>query len=213
MSASHSEGALSYADLLGRIERTEARVGIIGMGYVGLPLAMACLKSGFRTTGFDIDRGKIDALNGGRSYIKHISEDAIAAFQESGKFSASADFSGLAAMDAIVICVPTPLAEDRAPDLGYVVSSTETIAKHLRTGQLVVLESTTYPGTTAEVMRPILEAGGLKSGRDFYLAYSPEREDPGNPTHETASIPKVVGGDGAEGGRDGNPRADEWRTD
>ena len=189
--------APDFAALLGRFEKTTARIGIIGMGYVGLPLAIACLRGGFQTIGFDVDETKIEALNAGRSYIKHISGDSIAIFRAGGKFSSTTDFSGLAAMDAIIICVPTPLAEDRGPDLGYVVSSTETIAKHLRTNQLVILESTTYPGTTAEVMRPILERGGLKSGHDFYLAYSPEREDPGNPTHETKTIPKVVGGDGA----------------
>ena len=186
------------AELLGRFEQATAQIGIIGMGYVGLPLAIAALRSGFKTTGFDVDKSKIEALNGGRSYIKHIAGDSIAGFLADGRFSAATDFTGLAAMDAVIICVPTPLADDRAPDLSYVVSSTETIAEHLRPGQLVVLESTTYPGTTAEVMRPILEGGGLKSGKDFYLAYSPEREDPGNPSYETQTIPKVVGGDGAD---------------
>ena len=186
------------AELLGRFEQTTARVGIIGMGYVGLPLAIATLKAGFRTTGFDVDGAKIEALNSGRSYIKHIPGDTIAEFLRLGDFSATTDFAGLAAMDAVLICVPTPLADDRSPDLSYVVSSTEAIAAHLRPGQLVILESTTYPGTTAEVMRPILEGGGLKSGRDFYLAYSPEREDPGNPAFQTQTIPKVVGGDGAQ---------------
>ncbi|MCH8188861.1 MAG: nucleotide sugar dehydrogenase [Proteobacteria bacterium] len=201
MSVSHRDDAATTADfteLLGRFENTTARVGIIGMGYVGLPLAIASVKCGFPTTGFDVDESKIEALNAGRSYLKHIPKDAIGALQASGKFSITTDFSGLAAMDAIVICVPTPLAEDRGPDLSYVESSAEVIAEHLRPGQLVVLESTTYPGTTAEVMRPILERGGFKSGRDFYLAYSPEREDPGNPNHETKTIPKVVGGDGSD---------------
>lgn len=201
MSESHHDDIATtpeFAELLGRFEQTTARVGIIGMGYVGLPLAIASVNGGFQTTGFDIDEAKIEVLNAGRSYLKHISQDAIAALQAGGKFSITTDFSGLAAMDAIIICVPTPLAENREPDLGYVVSSTETIAKHLRANQLVVLESTTYPGTTAEVMRPILERGGCRSGRDFYLAYSPEREDPGNTTHDTKTIPKVVGGDGPE---------------
>lgn len=187
-----------YPAILARFEKSEAHIGIIGMGYVGLPLAIASMRGGFQITGFDLDETKIAALNAGRSYIKHISGDTLAAYQSTGKFSASADFSRLAVMDALIICVPTPLAEDRGPDLSYVVSSTETIARYLRPGQLVILESTTYPGTTAEVMRPILESGGMKSGRDFYLAYSPEREDPGNPVHETSSIPKVVGGDGPE---------------
>jgi UDP-N-acetyl-D-glucosamine dehydrogenase len=193
-----TEAPAGFAELLGRFEQATARVGIIGMGYVGLPLALASSAGGFTTTGFDVDESKIETLNAGRSYIKHISADSIAAYQASGRFSATTDFSQLAAMDAIIICVPTPLADDRAPDLSYVVSSTETIAGHLRGGQLVILESTTYPGTTAEVMRPILERGGAKSGRDFYLAYSPEREDPGNPIHQTKSIPKVVGGDGRQ---------------
>ncbi len=186
-----------FDELLGRFEKTTAHVGIICMGYVGLTLAIASVNGGFETTGFDVDETKIEALNAGRYYLKHISLNAIEALKASGRFSITTDFSGLAAMDAIVICVPTPLADDRGPDLSYVVSSSEVIAEHLRPGQLVVLESTTYPGTTAEVMRPILERGGLKSGRDFYLAYSPEREDPGNPDHETKTIPKVVGGDGA----------------
>ena len=187
-----------FAELLGRFEQATARIGIIGMGYVGLPLALASLGGGFATTGFDGDATTVETLNAGRSYIKHISGDALARFRADGRFSATTDFSTLAAMDAIIICVPTPLADDRGPDLSYVVSSTETIAKYLRANQLVILESTTYPGTTAEVIRPILERGGAKSGRDFYLAYSPEREDPGNPVHETKNIPKVVGGDGRQ---------------
>ncbi len=166
------------------------------MGYVGLPLALASVRGGFVTTGFDVDDSKIEDLGGGRSYLKHISGESVNAALESGKLAATSDFSALKDMDAILICVPTPLAPGNEPDLSYVISTTEVIAKYLRPGQLVVLESTTYPGTTAEIMKPILEAGGLKSGVDFYLAYSPEREDPGNPTHETSIIPKVVGGDG-----------------
>ena len=187
-----------FAAALGRFEQATARAGIIGMGYVGMPLAIAAVKGGFQITGFDVDHAKIDTWNTGRSYLTHISPADIAILRTKDRFSITADFSGLAAMDAIIICVPTPLAEDRSPDLSYVVSSTEAIAEQLRPGQLVILESTTYPGTTAEVMRPILEGGGLTSGRDFYLAYSPEREDPGNREHQTKSIPKVVGGDGPE---------------
>ncbi len=186
-----------YSGLLDRFDRATARLGIIGMGYVGLPLAIAAVRGGLDTTGFDIDPAKAEILNSGKSYLKHISTEAITELRSRGKFSITADFSALADMDAIVICVPTPLSDDHGPDLSYVVSSTEEIARHLHPGQLVVLESTTYPGTTADVMRPILERGGLKSGRDFFLAYSPEREDPGNPTHRTGTIPKVVGGDGA----------------
>ena len=173
-----------------------ARVGIIGLGYVGLPLAEAFARAGFLVTGFDIDDGKVRLLNEGRTYIKHIPAERIAAIVSEGKFRASADFSDIAAMDAILICVPTPLTRFREPDLKFVVSTGEAIAPHLRPGQLVVLESTTWPGTTAEVLKPILEAGGLQSARDFFLAYSPEREDPGNPDYGTTAIPKVVGGDG-----------------
>jgi len=189
---------LEFNSLQSRFENMTANIGIIGMGYVGLPLALACVKSGFSTTGFDVDETKIKALMGGRSYLKHISGKDIKKVVEGGKLDASADFSRLKEMDAILICVPTPLAPGNKPDLSFVTATTNAIAKYLRPGQLVVLESTTYPGTTREVMRPILEAGGLKSGSDFFLAYSPEREDPGNPTHETSIIPKVVGGDGDE---------------
>ncbi len=173
-----------------------ARVGIIGLGYVGLPLAEAFARAGFSVTGFDIDDGKVRLLNEGRTYIKHIPAERIAAVVGEGKFRASTDFSDIAAMDAILICVPTPLTRFREPDLKFVISTGEAIAPHLRPGQLVVLESTTWPGTTAEVLKPILEAGGLQSGKDFFLGYSPEREDPGNPDYGTTAIAKVVGGDG-----------------
>ncbi len=178
------------------IEGGGARVGVIGMGYVGLPLAIACVEGGLRTTGFDVDGAKIAALNGGHSYLQHIGAEKVAGMLGTGQFDASDDFSALAQMDVIIICVPTPLTGAREPDLSYVIATAEAIAKTLRPGQLVALESTTYPGTTAEVLRPILEAGGLKSGSDFFLVYSPEREDPGNPSHGTKTIPKVVGGDG-----------------
>ena len=190
--------ATGYSELLGRFERKTAKVGIIGLGYVGLPLALACAKCGFATTGFDVDDVKIVTLGQGQSYLKHISDKNIKKAVSSGALAVSGDFTWLADMDAILICVPTPLASEKKPDLSYVTSTTDVIAKNLKTGQLVVLESTTYPGTTAEILRPILEASGLKSGKDFYLAYSPEREDPGNLTHETSIIPKVVGGDGVE---------------
>ena len=190
--------ATGYSALLDRFESKTAKVGIIGLGYVGLPLALACAKCGFTTIGFDVDDAKIVTLGQGKSYLKHISGKNIKKAVGNGALAASGDFSRLADMDAILICVPTPLASENKPDLSYVTSTTDVIAKNLQVGQLVVLESTTYPGTTAEILRPILEAGGLKSGEDFYLAYSPEREDPGNLTHETSIIPKVVGGDGAE---------------
>lgn len=176
--------------------RHDARIGIIGMGYVGLPLAMAFAEKEFETTGFDTDEVKIEALMEGRSYIKHISSSRIARLRKLDRLRATAEFSAIARMDAIIICVPTPLDARREPDLSFVVSTARMIAPHLHRGQLVVLESTTYPGTSSEVLCPILEGTGLKSGTDFFLAYSPEREDPGNPDHPTSSIPKVVGGDG-----------------
>ncbi|MBT3237644.1 MAG: nucleotide sugar dehydrogenase [Rhodospirillaceae bacterium] len=184
--------------LLGRLSDQAAQIGIVGLGYVGLPLAMACEKGGFEVTGFDIDQSKIAALEDGRSYLKTCSDDDIVTARSNNRFHASADFSGLADMDAIILCVPTPLTDNNEPDLSFITSTAATVAKYLRAGQLVVLESTTYPGTTSEVLKPILQAGGLKSGKDFFLAYSPEREDPGNATHGTADIPKVVGGDGTE---------------
>jgi len=190
--------ANGYSDLLERFELKTAKVGIIGLGYVGLPLALACAKCGFTTIGFDVDEAKIATLDQGQSYLKHISSKKIKIAIDSGALDVSGNFGRLMNMDAILICVPTPLASENKPDLSYVTSTADTIAKNLQVGQLIVLESTTYPGTTAEILRPILEAGGLKSNEDFYLAYSPEREDPGNPNHETSIIPKVVGGDGAE---------------
>jgi UDP-N-acetyl-D-glucosamine dehydrogenase len=185
-------------DLGGRIAAKTAKIGIIGLGYVGLPLACLFAEKGFGVTGFDIDPKKIDVLNAGRSYIKHIPAKRIRPLVKAGKLAASDDFAGLRRMDAIVICVPTPLTRFREPDLRFIVATGESIARFLRKGQIVVLESSTYPGTTTEVLKPILERGGLKSGRDFYLAYSPEREDPGNEKFGTAAIPKVIGGDGAK---------------
>ena len=173
-----------------------AKIGVIGLGYVGLPLVKAFNLGGFPVTGFDVDGEKIARLEAGESYIRMIPSSAVREMVDSGRFHATADFAETAAMDAILICVPTPLNPNREPDLSYVERTAEAIAPHLRAGQLIVLESTTYPGTTAELLRPILERGGLKSGRDFFLAYSPEREDPGNPEYETSTIPKVVGGDG-----------------
>ena len=179
-----------------RFRARTARVGVIGLGYVGLPLAEAFALAGFPVTGFDIDEAKIGLLNEGRTYIKHIPDARIAAIVESGNFRATADFEDCADMDAILICVPTPLTRFREPDLQFVVSTGEAIAPHLRGGQLVVLESTTWPGTTTEVLKPVLEAAGLRSGEDFFLAYAPEREDPGNADYGATTIPKVVGGDG-----------------
>ncbi|NOX19766.1 MAG: nucleotide sugar dehydrogenase [Nitrospirae bacterium] len=178
--------------LLSKIKERTANVGIIGLGYVGLPLVIEFSKAGFPVTGFDIDPKKANSLNSGRSYIKHIPSKFIK--QIKNRFQATTDFSKLSDMDCIIICVPTPLNRHREPDLTYVLSTTETIARYLKKGQLIVLESTTYPGTTDEDMRPILEKTGLKAGKDFFLAYSPEREDPNNPDFSTSTIPKVVGG-------------------
>jgi len=181
-------------ELLAKIEDKTARVGILGMGYVGLPLARTFCGAGFRTLGFDIDPHKIQMLNGGKSYIKHIPSRAVKKMRSAGLFSASSQPKDLRTCDALLICVPTPLSKMRDPDMSYVVKTTETVAGQLQRGQLVVLESTTYPGTTRELLKPILEAGGLKAGKDFFLAYSPEREDPGREDFTTETITKVVGG-------------------
>jgi len=177
-----------------RIKDKEALVGVVGLGYVGLPLVKAFLKKGFAVTGFDIDRRKVDMLNQGKSYIKHITAAELRPFLSTKRFAATTEFARLTDMDAVLICVPTPLDDHRNPDLSFVLTTTETIAGHLRKGQLVVLESTTYPGTTDEEMLPILERGGLKAGRDFFLAFSPERENPGDPVYTAENTPKVVGG-------------------
>jgi len=179
--------------LLTRIKNKTATVGIIGLGYVGLPLARAFTAAGIRVLGFDIDPGKIAKLNAGRSYIKQIPDQVIADMRAGG-FEATDRFDRLNEPDAVLVCVPTPLTESREPDLTYVVNSAHAIAAKLRAGQLIVLESTTYPTTTRNVVLPVLERGGLTAGRDFFLAFSPEREDPGNATFSVTSIPKVVGG-------------------
>lgn len=178
-----------------------ARIGVIGLGYVGLPLIRAFISVGFRTLGFDVDQTKVDKLLAGQSYIKHIPSQWIKENISSGHFEPTADMRRLSEADALLICVPTPLNQNRDPDLTYIVSTAQEIAKALRPGQLVVLESTTYPGTTREVVLPILTAGGMKIGKDFLLAFSPEREDPGNPKYSAESIPKVVGGIDPESGR------------
>ena len=175
-----------------------AKVGVIGLGYVGFPLVKTFVEQGFATTGFDTNPVKIDALNQGQSYIRHFSNEAVASMLEKNLFHATSDMAGLAGMDAIIICVPTPLDAHKEPDLQFVVSTAVSIADNLRQGQLISLESTTYPGTCTDILRPILERGGLTSGKDFFLAYSPEREDPGSETHSTGVIPKVVGGDGED---------------
>jgi UDP-N-acetyl-D-glucosamine dehydrogenase len=176
------------------IESKEALLGVIGLGYVGLPLALAFATRGFRVLGFDLDGRKIEQLNLGASYIPHLDADRIRSTVESGRLEATSDFNRLKEPDAIVICVPTPLDIHKEPDMTFIVATAEDIAEQLRPGQLVVLESTTYPGTTDELMRERLESGGLALGEDFFLAFSPEREDPGNPNFTTSTIPKVVGG-------------------
>jgi UDP-N-acetyl-D-glucosamine dehydrogenase len=181
-----------------KIGTQEARIGVIGLGYVGLPLALTATEAGFSVTGFDIDAQKVASLNSGQSYIAHIPPSEVQRAVESERFAAISDFAELQKLDLILVCVPTPLTVQREPDMTYVTSTAEQIAEHIRPGHLVVFESTTYPGTTAGLIRPILERGGLKSGHDFYLAYSPEREDPGNADFSTKRIPKVVGGDGPE---------------
>ena len=182
-----------FASLRDRIEGRTARVGIIGLGYVGLPLARTFAAGGYPVLGFDVDPDKIHKLNHDQSYIAHISTETLRDMREKG-FEATTDFARMSEADVIIICVPTPLTESREPDLTYIVRSAEAIAKTLRPGQLIVLESTTYPGTTRKVVLPILEATGLHVGQDFFLAFSPEREDPGNPNYSTPTIPKVVGG-------------------
>ena len=176
------------------VANKSAIIGIVGLGYVGLPLVRAFVGAGFRTMGFDVDQKKVDELLAGRSYIEHISSKWISQCIENDRFEPTADMKRLSEADVLLICVPTPLNESRDPDLQYVESTTRFIAKALRPGQLVVLESTTYPGTTRDVMLPILAESGLKVGTDFFLAYSPEREDPGNPDFSAEGIPKVVGG-------------------
>ncbi|MBX6311935.1 MAG: nucleotide sugar dehydrogenase [Isosphaeraceae bacterium] len=180
--------------LLRRFEDRAATVAVIGLGYVGLPLVELFARAGFRVLGLDIDPIKVATLQAGGSYIGHIAPERITELRRGGRFEATTDFARLAAADALLICVPTPLGEHREPDLSAVIGTGRAIATHLRPGQLVVLESTTYPGTTRDVLRPELESSGLVAGRDFYLAYSPEREDPGRPGHSAGQIPKVVGG-------------------
>ena len=187
-------------ELLNKINNKSAKIGVIGLGYVGLPLSIEFALKGFNTTGFDIDDKKIKKILDGKSYIKHISEKKIEEARKSGNLNASVDFSKLSEVDAIIICVPTPLNEHREPDMSFVEGTARTIAKYMRKGQLITLESTTYPGTTEEVLLPLFESAEsatnekFVAGEDFYLAFSPEREDPNNPKYSTSTIPKVVGG-------------------
>jgi UDP-N-acetyl-D-glucosamine dehydrogenase len=183
-------------DLLARIRSKQARIGIIGLGYVGLPLASEFARVGFNVTGFDVDEEKVAAINVGRSYIPDVASSELVSSVSAGRLSATTDFSRLSEMDVADICVPTPLRKTKDPDLSYVVRALEAVQAELKRGQLVILESTTYPGTTDEVALPMLEANGLKVDRDFFLAFSPERVDPGNATYTTRNIPKIVGGYG-----------------
>jgi UDP-N-acetyl-D-glucosamine dehydrogenase len=183
----------SYLDLEAKVATKTARLGIIGLGYVGLPLALTLNDAGFDVTGIDIDTSRIDDINAGRSYITDVPGCRLS--QAAGKrFRATADLRTIRNLDAVSICVPTPLRKTKDPDMSYVIAAADAIARELHPGQLVILESTTYPGTTEELIRPILETGGLKAGDDFFLAYSPERVDPGNPNFTTKDIPKVIGG-------------------
>jgi len=205
-------GSSPLMEFQSRISEKTARVGVVGLGYVGLPLALGFARNGFRTTGFDIDAAKVEKLLRGETYITHIPASAVAAEVNKGKLEATTDYAQLREMDAIIICVPTPLDEHRDPDLSYIQNTAEAIGARLRPGQLIVLESTTYPGTTDEVVLPMLEKSGLHcprlpytimggaiaspetAGADFLLAFSPEREDPGNKQFQTHQIPKVIGG-------------------
>ena len=190
----HTAVTTSWQGLLDEIRAQRAVIGVIGMGYVGLPLALAFAERGFSVLGFDVDPGKVEKIMRGEGYIKHLDPSRVAAAVGAGRLSATADFARLGEPDAILVCVPTPLTPQREPDMSYVVDTARRIRAVLRRGQLVVLESTTYPGTTDELMREILEESGHKLGDDFLLAFSPEREDPGNKSYHTATIPKVVGG-------------------
>jgi len=180
--------------LLSKIGDKSAVVGIIGLGYVGLPLAIHFCQAGFNVIGFDMDEDKIGMLGKGQSYIRHVPAEPISALLAGGQFQPTSDFSRLAEADCLLICVPTPLTEKLEPDLSYLISTTRTVQQYLHAGQLVVLESTTYPGTTDEMLLPMLTANGLEVGRDFFLAFSPEREDPGNKQYGAGNTPKVVGG-------------------
>ncbi len=185
---------MTKQEIIERLTEKRARIGVIGLGYVGLPLAVEFAQRGFRSTGFEVDYKKIDEINSGRSYIGDVNSAVVGELVKSGTLSATADFDQLKDCDAIIICVPTPLRKTKEPDVSYILAAAEEIKQRLRRGQLIVLESTTYPGTTDEVLLPMFEEAGLKLDEDFLLAFSPERVDPGNPQFQTNNIPKVVGG-------------------
>jgi UDP-N-acetyl-D-glucosamine dehydrogenase len=181
-------------DLISKAERRHILFGIVGLGYVGLPLAVELARAGYRVLGFDVNPDVVEGLNEGRSHVKDVTEAQLQKAMECGRFSATADMARLSEADAISICVPTPLSKFKDPDVSFIVAATESVKKHLRRGQAIVLESTTYPGTTREILLPALESTGLTVGQDFFLAFSPERVDPGNPRYGTRNTPKVVGG-------------------
>lgn len=181
-------------DLISKAERRQILFGIVGLGYVGLPLAVELARAGYRVLGFDVNPDVVEGLNEGRSHVKDVTEAQLQKATECGRFSATTDMSRLSEPDAISICVPTPLSKFKDPDVSYIVAATEAVKKRLRRGQAIVLESTTYPGTTREILLPALKSTGLTVGKDFFLAFSPERVDPGNPSYGTRNTPKVVGG-------------------
>lgn len=185
-------------ELLEKISSKTAKVGIVGLGYVGLPLAVEFARAGYTTIGFDVQKQKVDSVNAGNNYIGDIVGDTLKKEVEAGKLRATSDFAFIKDVDAVAICVPTPLDAHQQPDISYVKSSTESVAQYVHSGMLIVLESTTYPGTTEELLKPILEKSGLKCGKDFYMAFSPERVDPGNKQYKTKNTPKVVGGIGKD---------------
>jgi UDP-N-acetyl-D-glucosamine dehydrogenase len=181
-------------DLISKAERRQILFGIVGLGYVGLPLAVELARAGYRVLGFDVNQDVVEGLNEGRSHVKDVTEAQLQKAMECGRFTATTDMARLSETDAISICVPTPLSKFKDPDVSFIVAATESVKKHLRRGQAIVLESTTYPGTTREILLPALESTGLTVGQDFFLAFSPERVDPGNPKYGTRNTPKVVGG-------------------
>lgn len=194
MPVGRSSPELVAKEMADKIRSRQARVGVVGLGYVGLPLAVEFAKAGFRVTGIDVSQAKTERVNLGDSYVGDVPSDALAPLVESGKLRATTDFAVIAELDTVNICVPTPLRKTKDPDMSYIVSACEKIAAHLHPGMLVILESTTYPGTTDELLLPTLSRDGLRVGTDFFLCFSPERVDPGNPQFQTANIPKVVGG-------------------
>jgi UDP-N-acetyl-D-glucosamine dehydrogenase len=191
----HRENGMDVAhELIRKAERREALFGIVGLGYVGLPLAVELAKAGYRVLGFDISRRVVDGLNSGHSHVKDVSDEQLREARAAGRFEATADMARLAEPDAVSICVPTPLSKFKDPDVSYIVAATDAVKRTLRRGQAIILESTTYPGTTREILQPALESTGLRVGTDFFLAFSPERVDPGNTVWQTHNTPKVVGG-------------------